>query len=330
MQICDQTHPTVLHIKRQPALEMLKTSNQTTSLKTCGYTGACKDWCVLSILPVKVKSAKGNHVIQTYAFLDPGSSATFCSEHLMWKLNVTGRRTNFLLSTMGQKTVVLVYSLVGLEVSGLDSNDFHVLPEVLTQTKMPAAVDNMVTPEELVKWTYLSQVNIPTIKANVDMLIGTNSQKILEPWEVINSCGSGQYTVKTVLGWVVNCPLNGNSGASKAELPLALVNRISVCKLEEMLPEQCNHEFNEKTTKEKEMSREDLKFLEIMKHSAVLKERGYCLKLPLKNKEVCLPHNCAVPRQKIQGLRKTFLSKKQLHQEYAGYMNMLIRKNYAE
>lgn len=31
----------------------------------------------MSIVPVKVKSIKGSAVIQTYAFLDPGSSATF-------------------------------------------------------------------------------------------------------------------------------------------------------------------------------------------------------------------------------------------------------------
>ncbi len=285
---------------------------------------------MLSILPVKVKSAKGNHIIKTYAFLDPGSSATFCSEQLMRKLNVTGRKTNFLLSTMGQKTVVPAYSLIGLEVSNLDSNDFHVLPEVLTQTKMPVNINNMVTPAELARWPYLSKVNIPNINANVDLLIGTNAPKILEPWEVINSCGNGPYAIKTVLGWVVNGPLNGNSGAPEAELPLAMVNRISVCKLEEMLVEQYNHEFNEKSTREKEMSREDLKFLEIMEHSAVLQEGRYCLKLPYKNKEVCLPNNFAVAKQRIQGLRRKFLNSKHLHQEYAGYMNTLISKNYAE
>ncbi|KAK0145486.1 hypothetical protein N1851_015591 [Merluccius polli] len=97
-----------------------------------------------------------------------------------------------------------------------------------------------------------------------------------------------------------------------------------------MLAKQYNHDFNEKTTKEKEMSREDLKFLEIMEHSAVLQEGRYCLKLPYKNKEVCLPNNFAVAKQRIQGLRRKFLNNKHLHQEYAGYMNTLINKNYAE
>lgn len=328
--VCSKTHPTVLHIKRPSSPELLNPSDQPASLKTCGHTGAGVDRCVLSIVPVKVKGVKGNHIITTYAFLDPGSSGTFCTEHLMQKLNVTGRKTNFLLSTMGQRKVVPAYSLTGLEVSDLDGSDFHLLPEVLTQSKMPVTVDNMMTSEELAKWPHLSKVKIQRIKANVDLLIGTNAPKILEPWEVLNSCGNGPYAVKTVLGWVVNGPLNGDSAALEVERPLVTVNRISVCKLEEMLATQYNHDFNEKTAKEKEMSREDLKFLEIMENSAILQEGRYYLKLPFKNKEVCMPNNFAVAKQRIQGLRKRFLNNRDFHHEYAEYMNTLISKSYAE
>lgn len=45
---------------------------------------------------------------------------------------------------------------------------------------------------------------IQSIKANVDLLIGTNAPKLLERWEVINSQENGPYAVKIVLGWVVN------------------------------------------------------------------------------------------------------------------------------
>jgi len=99
----------------------------------------------------------------------------------MQKLNITGRRTNFLLFTMGQETVVPAFSLTGLEVSDLDSNCFYRLPEVLTQMKMPVTLDNMVRPEDLASWPYLSKVHIPSLKANVDLLIGTNAPKVLEP-----------------------------------------------------------------------------------------------------------------------------------------------------
>lgn len=309
-KVCGKTHPTVLHIKRRiPGLAQLKesSSEQPTSLKTCGHTGAGKDRCVLSILPVKVKSARGNHILKTYAFLDPGNSATFCSEHLMQKLNITGKRTNFLLQTMGQETVVPAHTVSGLEVSGLDSDDSYILPDVLTQKKMPVTADNMVTPEDLANWSYLSKVHIPDLKASVGLLIGTDAPKILEPWEVINSRGNGPYAIRTVLGWAVNGPLNGNSGAIGADISSATVNRISVCELEKMLAHQYNHDFNEKI-EEKEMSREDLKFQETMERSAVLQDGKYCLKLPFRKQEVYLPNNFAVARQRIQGLRKRILA----------------------
>lgn len=45
---------------------------------------------------------------------------------------------------------------------------------------------------------------LPTINAEIGLLIGTNIPKALEPWQVINSKGNGPYAFKTALGWVVN------------------------------------------------------------------------------------------------------------------------------
>jgi len=60
------------------------------------------------------------------------------------------------------------------------------------------------------------------------MLIGTNAPKLLEPWEIVNSRGGGPYAIRTVLGWVINGPLNGNGNAVEVARPSVLVNRISV------------------------------------------------------------------------------------------------------
>lgn len=75
-----------------------------TTQESCGLTGAGEAECVLSIVPVKIKSKNSDKHIETYKFLDPGSTATFCTEALQWKLNVKGKPTRILLSTMGQDT----------------------------------------------------------------------------------------------------------------------------------------------------------------------------------------------------------------------------------
>ncbi len=229
------------------------------STETCGHTGAGKDRCHLSVLPVQVKASKGDQIVQTYAFLDPGSSATFCTESLMQRLNLSGRKTQFLLQTMGQERVVPACVLSGLEVSAIDGNIFYQLPQTVTKKQMPVSSDNMVSKEDLSKWPYPAKVKVPRIMANVELLIGNNAPKMLEPWEVIKSRGDGHYAVRTALGWVINGPLN--EGSFEAEDCSAVINRISVCRMEELLLKQYNHNFNEQAVEEQGLSREDIRFL---------------------------------------------------------------------
>ncbi len=331
-EVCRQTHPTVLHIHRQAALEQerVTSSKQPTTVTTCGHTGVGKDKCALSILPVKVKALRGKHTETTYAFLDPGSSGTFCSERLMKKLNAAGKRTSILLRTMGQETVETVYSLKGLEVAGLYSSDFYMLPEVLTQEKMPVTADDIVTQEELDKWPYLANVHIPSIEANVDLLIGANAPRLLEPWEVVNSTGNGPYAVKTVLGWSVNGPLNGNSGSMEAELPSIVANRIGVHKLEGMLTAQYNYDFNDRKMEDEQMSREDVRFMDIVENSVELVDGHYSLRMPFRKKHLTLPNNLSVAKQRILGLKRRFEKDEQFHQEYTSFFTDIIGKGHAE
>lgn len=59
--------------------------------------------------------------------------------------------------------------------------------------------------------------------------------------------------VRNELGWSVNGPLNGNSGATEVKLPSITVNRISVHKLEEMLTAQNNYDFNNGKMEDEQM-----------------------------------------------------------------------------
>ena len=92
------------------------------------------------------------------------------------------RENNFLLCTVKQTTVSKAYSWFDLEVSHLGSDNFHDPLEVITQREMPVTAEDMVIPEDLAKWTYLSKIHLPSLKAK--------APKSLEPWEVINSCGN--------------------------------------------------------------------------------------------------------------------------------------------
>lgn len=61
-------------------------------------TGAGDDQ-TLSIVPVQVKLSNSDTCVQTYAILDPGSTASFCTEALRKLLHAKGGKTKILLKT---------------------------------------------------------------------------------------------------------------------------------------------------------------------------------------------------------------------------------------
>ena len=87
--------------------------NWAVSSKTCGHIGARIQDCVLSIVPVQIKAKKGNQMIKTYVFLDPGSTATFCSERLMNELKMGGRKAKIVLRTMNRSYPQLHHLRIG-------------------------------------------------------------------------------------------------------------------------------------------------------------------------------------------------------------------------
>ncbi|KAJ8375703.1 hypothetical protein SKAU_G00062830 [Synaphobranchus kaupii] len=104
----------------------------------CGATSAENTESIVAIVPIQVKTNKGQKVTTTYAFLDPGSTACFCTEELMKELNLTSRKTNILLKAMGEKRIVSSHMVSGLEVSSLDCSDFLGLPDTYSQKTIPA------------------------------------------------------------------------------------------------------------------------------------------------------------------------------------------------
>lgn len=112
----------------------------------------------------------------------------------------------------------------------------------------------------------------------------------------MNSHGDGPYAIRTLLGWVIN----GSIGSCQNECCTATVNRIDVKKLELLLEKQYQHDINENLFEDQEdMSREDAKFMEIMKESLNLKEGHYSLKLPFKSKNVNMSNNLSIGKQRL-------------------------------
>ena len=248
----------------------------------------------------------------------------------MNELKVKGRKANILLKTMNQEKLADSHIISGLEVAALNSNSYYELPDVYTQNQMPVTCDNIPHQEELSDWPELNAVEIPVIDADVELLIGTNVPKVMEPWEVVHSRGDGPYAVRTLLGCVVNGPLRGNNEPGST-CPTISANRISIAKIEELLVKQYNSDFNEKSTEEKpEMSREDLKFMDIMNSSAELDNGHYCLRLPFREDNVTMPNNSQVAEQRALCLKRKLKKNATFKEEYSQFLCDVIKEGYAE
>ncbi|PIK55915.1 hypothetical protein BSL78_07185 [Apostichopus japonicus] len=277
----------------------------------------------MPVVPVRVKSKSTNKDVETYAFLDTGSSDTFISENLAKQLCVSGPKTKILLSTLPNDGLVDSRFVVNLEVCDLQGLNSLPLPTVYIQKRIPVNKEDIVTQDDLRKWPYLRRVSIPDSKATeVGLLIGQNAHKALEPWEVVNSQGDGPYAVRTCLGWTVNGPIKSGMKVH--------VNYVSLRTIDEMLTSQFNYDFSERISEEiPEKSRDDHQFLQQLDKSAKLVNGHYETALPLKQEDSCMPNNKDLAVQWATNMKRRFQKDPKYYEDYKGFMQGLLDKGYA-
>ncbi|KAJ8367292.1 hypothetical protein AAFF_G00323530 [Aldrovandia affinis] len=154
----------------------------------------------------------------------------------------------------------------------------------------------------------------------------------MAPWRVINSEGDGPYAVKTTLGWVVNGPVKREDGSKSADGDRSsyTANRISIANIEELLIQQYNTDFPERSYEDRtEMSREDHQFMRSVSKSAELVDGHYCIGLPLRSETANMPNNRCVAEQRAIGLKRKLSKNPDLHEDYKDFMTGIVEKGYA-
>ncbi len=312
--LCSKQHPTILHIPLNESKDQTDSGSSSSNLGKAVSSGlvslkteaiGCSDkQCTLAIIPVQVKLTNSNHIVQTYAFLDPGSSATFCTDQLRKDLNAKGKHQQILLRTMGQTKPINTLLVKDLEVCSLDGKEFIKLPDVYTQKEIPVDKEHIPKQKDIRKWPYLQDVDMPTINAEVGLLIGINVPKLMEPWRIINSQGNDPFAIKTLLGWIVNGPFHGED---------TWINK------------------REKYAEErKEMSLEDCRFMQVMDSSAEMVNGRYQLPLPFKRDNPMMPNNLHLAEKRILSLKRKFQRNSDFHKEYSAFMETVISSGHAE
>ena len=345
--VCMGQHPTLLHINQndtsRPAQFSRNVRNSSAMAGSnigCEYTNvACdnenENQCTMAIVPVRVRLAHGLNDVVTYAFLDPGSSVSFCSESLMKKLCGVGRRMHIRLDTMGEPHNMDTYLVEGLEVRCLNGSPTVKvnIPRVYTKDKLPVKRHHIPTHDDVSHWKHLKDVYMPQINAGIDLLIGNNVPDAYSPLEVRTGPPGSPHASKTTLGWIAwnvvrsvrNCqPFSVNF------VDVAAKRYEEIKKLNMLVRESLNYDFPERTIDDKrEWSHEDKSFMEKVGGSCKFVEGHYQISLPFK-KDVRLPDNSAMALKRLVSLERKLKGNQKFHHDYNLFISNVLDKGYAE
>ena len=191
----------------RPTPRTTSSSMGRNSTVSCSFTTAKEVKVALPVVPVPVRCPTSQTSVITYALLDPGSTATFCSSSLVERLAATQQNETLNLRTLsGEETVETTY--INLQASDLDGQLSVNLKKVYVRPHMSVGLSSLVSREDLKRWQHLEEIEIPNINTEeVHLLISNDVPQALMPLEICSGRPGEPYAVKTVFGWSINGPV---------------------------------------------------------------------------------------------------------------------------
>ena len=281
----------------------------------------------LAVVLVIVKS--GEKSVATHALLDSGSTACFCQESLVQKLGLKNKSKKKLSLTTVCKDQVEIDSqiITGLEVGDLDGQHTLQLPAVYSLEKVPVDANDIPRQKHVSHWPYLSGVSLPSLEAPVELMIGSNVPLAMEPWEIIHSQGGGPFATRTLLGWVINGPVQHDGRG------LVKANRIKVEnaeEIEDMMSKMHNAEFSEKLSDSSKGPSIEDKMWQKVDESIKFTEGHYEIGLPLRDKDTQMPSNRNMALRRLSTLQKKMDKQPKFREDYTTFMDKVLEEGYAE
>ena len=299
------------------------------------HMGAGNPDVTMVIVPVKVGLHGSFNVIETYAFLDPGSNVSFCFKKLQQQLGCHGKRLKITMDTMGVPHSMHTDEIKNIEVFDLHQHNTVKLPAIYTKDKIPVTRTHIPTMEDISQWPHLEDIDLPSIDGEIGLLLGNNIPDAYSPLEVSVGPEDSPHATRSRLGWIVWNVIRPSTEPSNL-----ISNRADVIAIEGIEEhrslQSCYRksvalDFPERYTDEKrEHSVEDKKFLRKMCDSKALTNGHYKMCLPFKNEKPNLPDNRYMVTQRLESLKRKLQSQPQFHADYTKFMENILAKGFAE
>ena len=299
----------------------------------CG-TGGGSQMCTMAIVPVQVNLKNKPKIVQTYAFLDPGSSVCFCKESLMSQLGGDGKNLKLTINTMGDMCDFNTKEARGLQISNLQGENLISLPEVYTKQQMPVSAQHIPTSEDLQQWTHLQDIKLPTISGEIGLLIGNNVPDVYTPLELRTGDRGTPHATRSMIGWIlwnVMRQVGGNTPTVNRVEVIAIQERQELSQLDKLVRHSIDSEFPERRIDDKkEHSSEDKEFLTKVEQTIQFQDGHYYISLPFHDPNVVMPNNYEQAVNRLSSLSKRFVKDSKFKDDYVSFVNNMLEKGYAE
>ena len=130
----------------------------------------------LSIVPVKVKAKGQERNVFNIRILGLRFQHFILYQRPPQKASCQGRE-NYPFANYNANVKPIECSLVNLEVTDLNDHNLIELPMVYSRPSLPVSTDTIATLEDVNQWPHLKGISIPSIDAEIGLLIGRTRQK---------------------------------------------------------------------------------------------------------------------------------------------------------
>nr|CAB3263156.1 uncharacterized protein LOC104265735 [Phallusia mammillata] len=321
------------HLLHDPAFRakphFIDNGNPTcTAIQTQEYTASVNAASVyLNVVPVVVRH--GNTAIATYAFLDQGSTTTFCERKLMDKLGACGKPKQILLNTLTTPRHLNTVA-ISVAVEPLGGGEAIDLPEVVVVNKIPVMPNVVPDTRTLRAHRSLQDLTLCNVPGgSVTLLIGANIPVAHRVKSVRPGDDCCPDAVRTPLGWsLLGQTFESQNPSARVHFASAVENAHAMFLSDEgdFLPtdgedgDVLGHPF----------STEDRRTYRMMKDSVKFVDGHYELPLPWRHDHQIMPDNLKMATNRLGCLRRRLARDDVMMSKYGEQMQTTIDKGYAE
>ena len=212
---CRGRHPSLLHVdgrippisNRQQDANPINNGPEPTCITSSvvhgHHVGAGEGEVTMAVVPVQVGMVGSTQMVHTYAFLDPGSNASFISDNLVQQLGLQGTKMTLSMDTMGVKHTMLTHAIKNVAVCDISSTNAIRLPVLYSKDRIPVYNHQIPSNEDIAAWPHLEGVILPQVTADVGLLLGNNVPDAYSPLDVKVGPSNSPHASCTRLGWIV-------------------------------------------------------------------------------------------------------------------------------